>query len=225
MSRYLNLGNAGFQSIRRGLYVDKTGLIEYVNRTLGTKDKLICVSRPRRFGKTMAMSMLADFFDIRKDSRSLFDGLKITKNSILCRKWMNQWPVIFFSLKDIDGLTFQSAYGQLLIQISNLYKEFNVQTWSKRFDEFKGKKFVFKGTSSANNPSQVYVNTEVPVENGKPIDVKWRVYEHNGKMKIIDIIIENVSLAQTARNEYTSYIAKSPNGVDGLLENLRTKVK
>ena len=60
---------------------------------------------------------------------------------------------------------------------------------------------------------------------GQPIDVKWRVYEHNGKLKIIDIIIENVSLAQTARNEYTSYIAKSPKGVEGLLENLRSKIK
>ena len=55
--------------------------------------------------------------------------------------------------------------------------------------------------------------------------MKWRVYNHNGKLKIIDIIIENVSLAQTARNEYTSFIAKSPKGVEGLLENLRTKIK
>ena len=105
-----------------------------------------------------------------------------------------------------------------------LYKEFNVKTWSKRFDEFKGKNFVFKGTSSSNNPNQVFVDTEVPMDDAKPIGVKWRVSEKNGKMKIIDIIIENVSLAQTARNEYTSFIAKSPNGVEGLLDNLRKKV-
>lgn len=106
-----------------------------------------------------------------------------------------------------------------------LYKEFNVKTWSKRFDEFKGKSFVFKGTTSSNNPNQVFVDTEVPMVEGKPISVKWRVADKNGDMKIIDIIIENVSLAQTARNEYTSFIAKSTNGVEGLLENLRLKTK
>ena len=88
-----------------------------------------------------------------------------------------------------------------------------------------GKKFVFEGTSPASNPSQIFVNTKVPMPEGKPVSVKWRVYNHNGKLKIIDIIIENVSLAQTARNEYTSFIAKSPKGVEGLLENLRTKIK
>ena len=107
----------------------------------------------------------------------------------------------------------------------SLYKEFNVLTWSKRFDEFKGEKFNFNGTSPANNPNQVFVNTSVPMQEGAPASVKWRVNNVNGKLKIIDIIVENVSLAQTARNEYTSFIAKSPKGVEGLLENLRSKIK
>ncbi len=127
--------------------------------------------------------------------------------------------------KYVLGRYWRTATTQQRKEFIDLYKEFNVQTWSKRFDEFKGKKFVFNGTGSANNPNQIYVNTSVPVPDGQPIDVKWRVYEHNGKLKIIDIIIENVSLAQTARNEYTSYIAKSPKGVEGLLENLRSKIK
>lgn len=146
------------------------------------------------------------------------------KNKIFKQLFTENLDLDFIG-KYVLGRYWRTASAQQRKEFINLYKEFNVQTWSKRFDEFKGKKFVFKGTSSANNPNQIYVNTEVPVENGKPIDVKWRVYEHNGKMKIIDIIIENVSLAQTARNEYTSYIAKSPKGIDGLLENLRTKVK
>jgi phospholipid transport system substrate-binding protein len=107
----------------------------------------------------------------------------------------------------------------------DLYKEFNVLTWSKRFDEFKGKEFNFDGTSPANNPNQVFVNTSVPMQEGAPASVKWRVNNVNGKLKIIDIIVEIVSLAQTARNEYTSFIAKSPKGMDGLLENLRAKIK
>ena len=53
MGKYLNVGNAGFVSVRKGKYVDKTGLISYINTTLGTMHKLTCVSRPRRFGKSL----------------------------------------------------------------------------------------------------------------------------------------------------------------------------
>lgn len=126
--------------------------------------------------------------------------------------------------KYVLGRYWRTANAQQRREFISLYRDFNVKIWSKRFDEFKGKKFVFGGTSVANNPNQIFVNTTVPMNEGKPASVKWRVYEHNGKLKIIDIIIENVSLAQTARNEYTSFIAKSPNGIEGLLENLRKKI-
>lgn len=55
------------------------------------------------------MSMLENFFDIRKDSKELFEGLEIMENPALCKKWMNQWPVIFLSLKDVDGLSYEEA--------------------------------------------------------------------------------------------------------------------
>ena len=64
------------------------------------------ITRPRRFGKTLGMSMLASFFDIRKDSRELFEGLEISGESALCGKWMNQYPVIFLSLRNVSGRTF-----------------------------------------------------------------------------------------------------------------------
>lgn len=127
--------------------------------------------------------------------------------------------------KYVLGRYWRTATPAQKKEFIELYKEFNVKTWSKRFDEFKGKEFIFDGTTPANNPNQVFVNTSVPMQEGKPASVKWRVNDVNGKLKIIDIIIENVSLAQTARNEYTSFIAKSPKGVDGLLENLRAKIK
>jgi len=127
--------------------------------------------------------------------------------------------------KYVLGRYWRTATPAQKKEFIELYKEFNVKTWSKRFDEFKGKEFVFEGTIPANNPSQVFVNTNVPMQEGKPASVKWRVNDVNGKLKIIDIIIENVSLAQTARNEYTSFIAKSPKGIEGLLENLRAKIK
>lgn len=122
------------------------------------------------------------------------------------------------------GRYWRSATPQQKKEFISLYKEFNVMTWSKRFDEFKGKSFIFDGTAPANNPNQIFVNTNVPMPNANPVVVKWRVYDYKGSLKIIDIIIENVSLAQTARNEYTSFIAKSPNGIEGLLQNLRDKI-
>ena len=103
-------------------YVDKTFLIKELLKTTATKVTLI--TRPRRFGKTMAMSMLATHFDIRENSQDLFDGLEISKETDLCKEWMNQWPVVFLSLKDIDGLNFEDAYERLVVQISNLYKNY-----------------------------------------------------------------------------------------------------
>lgn len=101
-------------------YVDKTGLIAELLRA---KAEVTLITRPRRFGKTLGMSMLESFFDIRKDSRTLFEGLEIETNPLLCREWMNQWPVIFLSLKNVDGLCFSDAYQQLVYEISCLYQE------------------------------------------------------------------------------------------------------
>lgn len=106
----------------------------------------------------------------------------------------------------------------------DVYRELNIKTWSGRFDEFKGKTFIFKGTSPSNSAGQIFVNTEVPMEQGAPAKVVWRVKETKGQMKVVDIIIENVSLAITARNEYTAFIKNSPEGVKGLINNLKGKI-
>ena len=122
---YLNLpvGISDFEKIRENgyYYVDKSGLIAELLKKESTEVTLI--TRPRRFGKTLGMRMLEAFFDIRKDSKALFEGLTIADNKEICCKWMNQCPTIFFSLKDIGGLTFEKAYNQLLVQVSELYKE------------------------------------------------------------------------------------------------------
>ena len=118
------VGVSDFEEIRRNgyYYVDKSGLIGELLSTTGTKVTLI--TRPRRFGKTLGMSMLESFFDIRKDNKALFEELEIAKRHELCMEWMNQWPVVFLSLKDIDGLNFEDAYERLVVQISNLYKNY-----------------------------------------------------------------------------------------------------
>lgn len=102
-------------------YVDKTGLIEELLKTPGIKVTLI--TRPRRFGKTMNMSMLAEFFDIRKDSRPIFSGLKIADNKELCEAWMNQWPVIHVTFRSVFGSCFKDAYSMIEAVIAELYKQ------------------------------------------------------------------------------------------------------
>lgn len=122
MQKYLMpVGNTDFKEIREsGLYyIDKTMLIDQlVNRM---RAKVTLFTRPRRFGKTLNMSMLEQFFDIRKDSKSIFDGLKITENRKLCIEWMNQYPTIFISLKDVDGENFEAAIAQFSNIISKVY--------------------------------------------------------------------------------------------------------
>ena len=104
------VGISDFAKIRdrKYYYVDKTKLISDLLEEETAEVTLI--TRPRRFGKTMAMSMLSHFFDIRKDSKAMFQGLKIAENTELCDEWMNQWPVLFLSFRRVDGLNFQSAY-------------------------------------------------------------------------------------------------------------------
>ena len=129
------VGISDFREIRENgyYYIDKTFLIYELLKTPATKVTLI--TRPRRFGKTLGMSMLADFFDIRKESSSLFEGLDISEKTSICNEWLNQYPVIFLSLKDIDGLTFEDAYGQLVAQIADLYKEYTYLLECAEIDE------------------------------------------------------------------------------------------
>lgn len=103
----LPVGIEDFQEIRRlgFYYVDKTMLIEQLLAKWG---KVNLFTRPRRFGKSLNMSMLRYFFDIETD-KTLFDGLYISRNKQLCEEYMGKFPVIFLSLKGVDGLTFSEA--------------------------------------------------------------------------------------------------------------------
>ena len=124
--RSLNLpvGISDFREIiQRGYYyIDKTELIrDLLEPNLA---QVTLITRPRRFGKTLGMSTLANFFDMTKDSREIFDGLEIMKYTNLCNKWMNQYPTIFLSFKDVNGRTFSSAYEMLSSTITDLYKKY-----------------------------------------------------------------------------------------------------
>ena len=122
------------------------------------------------------------------------------------------------------GRYWKTASNEQRDRFIDVYRKLNVQTWSKRFDEFKGKEFIFKGTTPSSSSNQIFVNSIVPMDQGQPANVVWRVKQQGDKFKIVDIIIENVSLAITARNEYSAFIKKSPTGIDGLIADLENKI-
>lgn len=136
------VGIADFKELQGAgyYYIDKTGLIEEVLRTTGTKVTLI--TRPRRFGKSLGMSMLARFFDIREDSRELFAGLKISRNKELCAAWLNQYPTVLISFKDITGLEFSVAYERLQGQMSELFMQYEYLLSCDKISEEDKKIFI-----------------------------------------------------------------------------------
>ena len=110
-SKKLPVGIDSFEKLRREdfYYIDKTGLIRDLLNNWG---EVNLFTRPRRFGKTLNMSMLKSFFEIGAD-KTLFDGLLISRETALCEAYMGKFPVVFISLKGVDGLTFEDAYGML----------------------------------------------------------------------------------------------------------------
>ena len=108
----LPVGFDDFKKIRENhfYYVDKTQLIEHLLQKWG---EVNLFTRPRRFGKTLNMSMLKNFFEIGTDE-TLFEGLYISENQKLCEEYMGKYPVIFLSMKDVDGLTYDEAENALI---------------------------------------------------------------------------------------------------------------
>ena len=123
------------------------------------------------------------------------------------------------------GRNWRTATPEQRKEFISVYRDLNIATWSKRFNEFKGKNFVFKGTTPSSSKGQIFVDTVVPMDQGEPAKVVWRVREKNGDYKIVDIIIEGVSLAQSARSEYTAFIKNNPGGIDALIKDLQAKLK
>ena len=136
MANTLNLpvGIENFEEIRQlgFYYIDKTRLIEQLLQGWG---KVTLFTRPRRFGKTLNMSMLKSFFEIDAD-KTLFDGLYISGNKELCAEYMGKYPVIFLSLKGVDGLDFTTARRMLCAILKNeLDRHYYLKTSDALTDE------------------------------------------------------------------------------------------
>ena len=129
----LPVGIDNFAKIRREnfCYIDKTKLVEQLLAQWG---EVNLFTRPRRFGKTLNMSMLQYFFEIGTD-KTLFDGLYISDNQKLCEEYMGRFPVIFLSLKGVDGLTFESAKYRLTELVSREAERFSFLSDSSKLTE------------------------------------------------------------------------------------------
>lgn len=186
------VGVSDFEEIRRNgyYYVDKSGLIGELLSTTGTKVTLI--TRPRRFGKTLGMSMLESFFDIQKDNKALFEELEIAKRHELCMEWMNQWPTVFVSFRQVDGLNFNSAYDMLTLVISELYKKHLYLLDSDKLDSFDKEivKQLIQGTASAKDMK------------GSLMLLTRLMYQQYGKPVILLIDEYDVPVAKANRNGY-----------------------
>ena len=202
------VGISDFAKIRNYdyYYVDKTGLIADLLEKETAEVTLI--TRPRRFGKTMGMSMLANFFDIRKDSKAMFEGLEIAKNTALCSEWMNQWPTLFLSFKKVDGLNFQDAYDMLTVVLANLYK-----------------KHMYLLESDKINPFDKEIITHIMSGNASVKEIKdslalltTTMQEYYGKPVILLIDEYDVPIAKASAK---GYYAEMLDVVKGLMQALK----
>ena len=129
----LPVGIDSFEKLRREgfYYVDKTGLIVDLMQNWG---EVNLFTRPRRFGKTLNMSMLKSFFEIGGDT-SIFEGLRVSQEKQLCEAHMGKYPVVFVSLKGVDGLTFETAYRALCEIIVSETSRLRVLAGSDKLDD------------------------------------------------------------------------------------------
>ena len=130
MGTYINIGSAGFQSARNSEYVDKSGLIAVVNATLNTERRFTCVTRSRRFGKSMAARMLNAYYDQSCDSRNLFADLEIVKDSSF-EEHLNKYPVIFLDMTAFvtrfhDEKIVDQIENELIADIKDAYPDVSI---------------------------------------------------------------------------------------------------
>ena len=140
MKLSLPIGIEDFKEVRKDgyYYVDKTALIQQV---LEKRSKVTLFTRPRRFGKSLNMSMLKNFFEIGTDA-ALFEGLHISKNTQMCEKYMGKYPVIAVSLKGVDAATYEEALDQLVDIMNNSAAEFSFLQNSDSLTDYEKERFI-----------------------------------------------------------------------------------
>ena len=184
----LPVGIDSFEKIRRNgfYYIDKTNLIEQILMNWG---EVTLFTRPRRFGKTLNMSMLKSFFEIGADA-ALFEGLYIAKNKELCDAYMGKYPVIFLTLKGVEGLTFADAKRMLGTILANeMDRHYYLKTSDALTDEDKA---YF---------AKMLTGTDENIEDSIR-KLSQLLYKHHGKKAVIIIDEYDVPLDKAYQNGY-----------------------
>ena len=199
MAFKVGVGKSDFEALRKAnnYYVDKTDIMyELVEET---DNQVTLFTRPRRFGKTLMMSMLSNFFSIRKESKGIFEGLKITEHKEFCEKWMNQYPVLFISFKDAEADVFGVAYDKLKNSIADICKLISDLA-----------------AESSVNPADVQVFERLMFNKASDAEVQGSLktimrmmYDIYGKKVILlideyDVPLANASEKDTKKNNYYS---------------------
>ena len=205
----VGVGKSDFAQLRMSgnYYVDKTDFIyELVNETDNT---IALFTRPRRFGKTLMMSMMENFFNIDKDSREIFNGLAIARHADFCREWQNQYPVLFISFKDAESDEFDIAYAKLKTVIADVCKKIPYITDSESVNE--GDKQIFERL-------KMQTGTESDVQNSLKAIMRMMRAVH-GKPAILLIDEYDVPLARANENDAPDnrYYRKMLNVIRGIM--------
>ena len=189
----LPVGIDGFEKIRRNgfYYIDKTKLIEQLFFNWG---EVNLFTRPRRFGKTLNMSMLKCFFEIGTDPL-LFDGLYISKNHELCKQHMGQYPVIFLSLKDVEGLSFTEAKRRCIQLIKREAERFYDLKNSERLLDIDKKNYCRLLDMTVQEEDSDIVSSSIKM-------LSALLYKHYGKKTVILIDEYDVPLDKAFQHGY-----------------------
>ena len=205
----LPVGIENFEEIRRNrfYYVDKTKLIEQLVETGG---KVTLFTRPRRFGKTLNMSMLRSFFETGSDV-SLFDGLYIAENKALCEEYMGKYPVIFLSLKSVEGLTFEDARYRMIELISIEAERFGFLADSEHLSENERERY--KAMISLHNGTNA-MDEKVLISSLRILS--QLLYKHFGKKTVILIDEYDVPLDKAFQNGFYQEMVSLIRGLFGM---------
>ena len=204
----LPVGIENFEEIRKlgFYYIDKTRLIEQLLQGWG---KVTLFTRPRRFGKTLNMSMLKSFFEIGTD-KSLFDGLYISGNKELCDEYMGKYPVIFLSFKGVEGLTYDEAFDAFVRVIGKEISRVSFLADSDKLtmlerEQYKGLTIVEDG-SFVFNKDKLISSLQL---------LSQMLYKHYGQKVVILIDEYDVPLDKAFQNGYYKEMVSLIRGIFG----------
>ena len=206
----LPVGIENFEEIRNDgfYYADKTGLIEQLLNQWG---KMNLFTRPRRFGKTLNMSMLRYFFEIGTDP-ALFDGLYISQNKKLCEEYLGKFPVVFLSLKNVDGLTYERAVYRLTELVGMEAERFSFLSQSAKLAE--NEKDRYRALTALQN-GRFTMSEDVLISSLQVLS--QLLYRHFGKKVIVLIDEYDVPLDKAFQHGYYRQMAALIRGLFGQL--------